>query len=39
VYLVYETRVRIENPPAELRPGTPAQVQVQAPRLVAESPP
>ena len=28
VYLVYETRVRIENAPAELRPGVPAEVEL-----------
>jgi hypothetical protein len=28
VHLVYETRVRIENAPAELRPGVPAEVEL-----------
>ena len=30
VYLVYETRVRIESAPAELRPGVPAEVEILA---------
>lgn len=30
VYLVYETRVRIEDAPAELRPGVPAEVDLLA---------
>jgi HlyD family secretion protein len=39
-HLVYETRVRIENAPAELRPGVPAEVQL-FPELLAtrETPP
>ena len=28
VHLVYETRVRIESAPAELRPGVPAEVEI-----------
>ena len=28
VHLVYETRVRIEDAPASLRPGVPAQVRL-----------
>jgi HlyD family secretion protein len=30
VYLVYETRVRIESAPPELRPGVPAEVEIFA---------
>jgi HlyD family secretion protein len=30
IYLVYETRVRIENAPAGLRPGLPAEVEIEA---------
>jgi hypothetical protein len=39
VHLVYETRVRIENAPPQLRPGVPAEVTVLAPDLVATAPP
>ena len=28
MHLVYETRVQIENAPAELRPGLPAEVEL-----------
>jgi HlyD family secretion protein len=34
VYLVYETRVRIENAPESLRPGVPAEVSIRAPDAV-----
>ena len=40
VYLVYETRVEIENAPAELRPGVPAEVELlPAVASTAEAPP
>jgi HlyD family secretion protein len=40
VHLVYETRVRIENAPAELRPGVPAEVELlPAPTSTAEAAP
>jgi HlyD family secretion protein len=39
VYLVYETRVLIENAPEELRPGVPAQVTILAPDAVLSAQP
>lgn len=39
VYLVYETRVRIEDAPAQLRAGVPAQVRILAPDHVATAAP
>jgi HlyD family secretion protein len=35
VHLVFETRVRLHDAPASLRPGVPAQVHILAPRAVA----
>jgi HlyD family secretion protein len=38
VHLVYETRVRLLDAPAQLRPGVPAQVHILAPDHVATAP-
>jgi HlyD family secretion protein len=39
VHLVYETRVELEDAPAYLRPGMPAEVQILAPRAVVRPSP
>ncbi len=39
VHLVYETRVRLLDAPAQLRPGVPAQVHILAPDHVATAHP
>jgi HlyD family secretion protein len=39
VHLVYETRVRIEDAPASLRPGVPAEVTILAPAAVITAEP
>jgi len=39
VHLVYETRVRLLDAPAQLRPGVPAQVHILAPDHVATAAP
>lgn len=39
VHLVYETRVRIENAPPELRPGVPAEVELLSADADVGSPP
>lgn len=39
VYLVYETRVRIEDAPESLRPGVPAEVTILAPDAVLTAKP
>ena len=39
VHLVYETRVELDDAPAFLRPGVPAQVTILAPRIVVRATP
>jgi hypothetical protein len=39
VHLVYETRVRIHEAPASLRPGVPAEVQIRPYRAALERAP
>jgi HlyD family secretion protein len=39
VYLVYQARIEIEDAPAALRPGAPAEVRIALPPLAAAKSP